>query len=54
MSEPGMVVMVHPDDVNLADAKAMAAQYDATVVGNPYCPRGKAFLMKDPNADARG
>lgn len=43
-----MVVMVHPEDVNLADAKALAAQHDASVVGNPYCPRGKAFLMRDP------
>lgn len=39
------VVMVHPDDVNLADVKAVAAQYDAHVVGNPHCPRGKTFLL---------
>lgn len=42
------VVIVHPDDVNLADVKALAAQYDTNVVGNPYCPRGKAFVMRDP------
>lgn len=41
------IVVVHPDDINLADAKAMAADYDTTVVGNPFCPRGKAFLI-DP------
>ena len=31
--------------MNLADAKSMAADYNTTVVGNPYCPRGRAFLV---------
>jgi hypothetical protein len=43
------IVVVHPDDMNLADAKSLAADYGATVVGNPFCPRGKAFLI-DPRA----
>lgn len=45
------VVMVHPDDVNLADVKALPAKHDASVVGNPYCPRGKAFVMDDPRVE---
>lgn len=48
-TEPTLVVLVHPDDVNLADTKALAAQHGATVIGNPYCPRGKMFLL-DPRA----
>lgn len=48
-TEPRRIVVVHPDDVNLADAKAQAAKYDATVVANPYCPRGKMLLI-DPAA----
>jgi hypothetical protein len=38
------IVLVHPDDVNLADAKALAAQHDATVVGSRYVPRGQMLL----------
>lgn len=49
MTEPTKVVVVHPDDVNLADAKALAAEHGATVVGNPYVPRGQMFLV-DPGA----
>lgn len=49
MTEPTKLVMVHPEDVNLADAKALAAEHGATVVGNPYCPRGRMFLI-DPAA----
>ena len=48
MSDAPRIVMVHPDDVNLADAKALAAQYDTHVVGSPYVPRGQMFLMQDP------
>ncbi|MBA2952130.1 hypothetical protein GON03_19125 [Nocardioides sp. MAH-18] len=39
------VVLVHPDDVNLADAKALAAQHDTTVVGNRFVPRGQLLLV---------
>lgn len=45
VSEPKAIVMVHPDDVNLADAKAACAEHNATVVGNEWCPRGTAFLI---------
>lgn len=38
-------VVVHPDDVNLADAKALAAEYDASVVASPYVPRGRMYLV---------
>lgn len=48
-TEPKRIVMVHPNDVNLADAKAAAAEHNATVVGNPYCPRGKMLII-DPAA----
>ena len=39
------VVIVHPDDINLADAKRMAADYNTTVEGNRFVPRGQAFLV---------
>lgn len=39
------LVIVHPDDINLADAKRLAADFNATVVGNRYVPRGQMFLM---------
>ena len=42
------VVICHPDDVNLADVKALAAKYDTSVIGNRYVPRGKLFLADDP------
>lgn len=41
----GMVMIVHPEDVNLADLKARAAEHDATVVANPYVPRGQGYLI---------
>ena len=41
-----LVVLVHPDDVNVADAKALAAQHGATVEGNRYIPRGQMFLTR--------
>lgn len=41
----GPVVVVHPEDVNLADAKAKAADLGATIVGNPYVPRGQVFVV---------
>lgn len=47
--EPTTIVVCHPDDVNLADVKAEAAKYDATVIGNPYVPRGKLYVI-DPAA----
>lgn len=43
MKEP--VVVCHPDDVNLADVKALAAQHDASVIANRYTPRGQMYLM---------
>lgn len=49
MSEPRTIVVCHPDHVNLADVKAEAAKYDATVVANLYCPPGKMFMV-DPTA----
>ena len=48
-AERGKTLVVHPDDVNLADTKALAARYGTTVVGNPYCPRGQIFVI-DPAA----
>ena len=45
----GRMVMVHPEDINLADAKALAAKHNTSVVGNPHCPRGSMFLMDDLN-----
>ena len=39
------VALVHPDDVNLADAKAAAAQHNASIVGSPFVPRGRVFLV---------
>lgn len=49
------VVLVHPDDINLADAKACAAYYDTTVVGSPYVPRGQMLLadIYDPAPTTR-
>lgn len=38
------LVIVHPDDVNLADAKALAARHGATIVANRYIPRGTVFV----------
>jgi hypothetical protein len=49
VTEPTRVVIVHPDDVNLADTKAAAAKHGATVIGNPYVPRGELFII-DPAA----
>lgn len=43
------VVLVHPDDVNLADAKRLAADYDTTVEGNRVVPRGQMFLADAAN-----
>lgn len=34
------VFMVHPDDVNLADVKAKAAECGATIIGNRFVQRG--------------
>lgn len=47
MSE--LVVLVHPDDVNVADAKALAAQHGATVESSRHVPRGQMFLTRRPN-----
>lgn len=38
------VVIVHPEDINLADAKRLAADYNTTVEASPYVPRGQVFL----------
>lgn len=45
-SELGSLVMVHPEDMNLADAKAMAAEHGATIVANRFIPRGMAILAR--------
>ena len=39
------VLLVHPDDVNVADVKALAAQHGVTAEGSPFVPRGHAFLV---------
>lgn len=38
------VIFVHPDDMNVADAKAVAAEEGSEVISSPYVPRGQ-FLM---------
>lgn len=38
-------VLVHPESVNMADAKAQAAELGATVVANAYVPRGVMFVV---------
>lgn len=43
MKEP--TLLVHPDDVNLADIKALAAEHGASVVPAPHIPRGQGFLV---------
>lgn len=48
MTEPTRIAMVHPADVNVADLKARAAEYGATVITNRYVPRGQMFLL-DPS-----
>lgn len=52
MSGPTTIVICNPADVNLADVKAQAAKYNASVVSNVYCPSGKMFLI-DPAAVSR-
>lgn len=42
----GLVVICNPEDVNLADVKAVCAEHDASVVANPHCPRGQVFLCQ--------
>jgi hypothetical protein len=42
MSEPYLIV--HPDDLNLADVKAKAAELGITAVGDKYVPRGQMIL----------
>lgn len=47
MNEPrttNFVVLVHPDDMNLADAKAEAARYNATIEGNRFVKRGTILV----------
>lgn len=45
MSKPKKALVVNPASINLADAKAVAAQYDAEVIASAYCPPGKAFVI---------
>jgi hypothetical protein len=40
-------LIVHPDDLNLADVKAKAAELGITAVGDKYIPRGQMVLY-DP------
>ena len=37
-------LIVHPDDLNLADVKAKAAELGITVVADKYIPRGQMVL----------
>ena len=48
MTEPTKILLIHPDDVNLADTKARAAENDATAIGSQYVPRGESYVI-DPN-----
>ena len=41
----GYVVLVNPADMNLADAKATAAEYDATIEASEYVQRGQVVLI---------
>ena len=50
----GRVILVHPDDINLADAKALAAEHDTTVVGSPYVRRGQIYFASLPDPFAQG
>jgi hypothetical protein len=43
MDEP--ILLVHPDDANLADIKAVAALHGASVQGSSTVPRGKGLLV---------
>lgn len=39
------IIIVNPDDVHLADVKAVAAKRNASVIGNPHCPHGQMFVI---------
>jgi hypothetical protein len=44
--DDGWIVLVHPEDVNIADAKARAADYDATIEPNRFVRRGECILTR--------
>lgn len=43
-------LLVHPDDVNLADVKALAAEHGVSAEGNRFVPHGHAFLVDETAA----
>lgn len=43
----GIRIVAHPGDVNIADIKAVAAEYDATADPSSVVPRGKALLINE-------
>jgi hypothetical protein len=50
MTEPTRILLVNPDDpINIADAKAIAAEYGAEVRTQSSVPHGK-ILMLNPQA----
>lgn len=54
MTEPYLIV--HPDDLNLADVKTKAAELGITAIGDKYVPRGKMVLWNRDTSpiDIRG
>lgn len=40
------VLVVNPDDLNLADAKAVAARHDASAVASRIVPPGRVFVVE--------
>lgn len=51
MSDDTWVLMVNPEDVDLAEMKAKAAALGATVVANRFVPRGQAFRTRQSVLD---
>lgn len=45
------VVLIHPDSVNVADLKAMAATFGAEVVLARSVPQGQAFFVPKSATD---
>lgn len=41
-------MFVHPDDVNLPDIKAMAAERGVNIVASTVVPRGAALFARPP------
>lgn len=45
MSDETPVVIVHPEDINQAHVKALAALHGASVIGNRFVKRGNCYLF---------